>query len=137
MLDIRNLSVGYKTDRGVVHAVRDVNFAVRRGQIVGLVGESGCGKSTVLYAILGLIRPPGKIARGQILYNGNDLTAFGKEKWKRVRGKEISMIFQDPMTTLNPAFKIGSQIREVLHHHKMIWSPMIWPWQRNFARKLR
>lgn len=138
MLDIKNLSIGYQTDKGVVRAVRDVNFSVKSGQIVGLVGESGCGKSTVLYAILGLIKPPGQILGGHIFYNGIDLAACGKEQWKRIRGKEISMIFQDPMTTLNPAFKVGSQIREALVHHKMIEPDGSgWLRRRGFERKVK
>lgn len=120
MLKIKNLTIGYQTDHGVVKAAREVNFEVKQGQIIGLVGESGCGKSTALYSILGLIKQPGKILGGQILYNGKDLAGSNEEQWRRIRGKEISMIFQDPMTTLNPAFRVGEQIREVLANHRII-----------------
>jgi oligopeptide/dipeptide ABC transporter ATP-binding protein len=120
LLEIHNLTIGYQTEHGVVKAVREVNLTVKPGQIVGLVGESGCGKSTALHAILGLIKSPGKILDGQIVYGGEDLAGYSEKRWRRVRGKEISMIFQDPMTTLNPAYTVGEQIREVLINHSVI-----------------
>lgn len=118
MLEIRNLTIGYQTERGLVKAVNQVSLRVEKGKILGLVGESGCGKSTVLYSILGLIARPGKILDGQILLDGRDLTALSPKEWRQVRGKEISMIFQDPMTALNPAYRVGEQIREVIKTHR-------------------
>lgn len=118
MLEIKNLTIGYQTERGMVKAVNRVDFHVEKGKIVGLVGESGCGKSTVLFSILGLIPYPGQIVEGQILFEGRDLTANSPKEWRQIRGKEIAMIFQDPMTALNPAYRVGEQIREVMKTHR-------------------
>ncbi|MCR8632715.1 ABC transporter ATP-binding protein [Paenibacillus radicis (ex Xue et al. 2023)] len=120
MLEIKNLTIGYATAGGVVKAVKEVNFSVKPGQIVGLVGESGCGKSTALFSIMGLIKSPGKIMDGEIVYNGHNLASQTPDQWRSIRGKEIAMIFQDPMTTLNPAFRVGKQIHEVLQTHRVI-----------------
>ena len=120
MLEIRNLTIGYKTDKGIVKAVKKVHFNVEKGKIVGLVGESGCGKSTALFSIMGLIQHPGKIMEGNIVFNGKDLAQNTKDEWRKTRGKEIALIFQDPMTTLNPAYRVGEQIREVLRTHRII-----------------
>lgn len=120
MLNIKNLSIGYETERGVAKAVNNIDLTVEKGKILGLVGESGCGKSTVLYSLMGLISSPGKILDGSVSFEGKELTKFSKEDWRNVRGKEIAMIFQDPMTTLNPAYKIGDQIKEsfLIHQDK-------------------
>lgn len=120
LLEINHLSIGFTSDHGMVRAVNKVNFHVKEGQIIGLVGESGCGKSTVLFSIIGLIQHPGKMLEGSIMFNGRDLAKNSKEEWRKTRGKEIAMIFQDPMTTLNPAYRVGEQIREILKIHRTI-----------------
>lgn len=117
MLSINNLSIGYQTETGVLKAANDINLTIEKGKIIGLVGESGCGKSTVLYSLMGLLAYPGKIVGGEILFEGKNLAALKAEEWRRMRGKEIAMVFQDPMTTLNPAYKIGNQIMESLLVH--------------------
>ncbi len=120
LLELRNLSTVYPTKRGLVRAVDGVGFSVKRGQILGIVGESGCGKSTVLLSILRLIRRPGYIDQGQIIFRGQDLRGLSSNAMRNIRGREISMIFQDPLSTLNPAFQIGQQIHESLRLHQVI-----------------
>jgi oligopeptide/dipeptide ABC transporter ATP-binding protein len=120
LLELRNLTTIYPTKRGLVRAVDDVSFTVERGQILGIVGESGCGKSTVLLSVLRLIRRPGYIAHGHIRFRGEDLRDLTPNAMRGIRGKEISMIFQDPLSTLNPAFPVGEQIRESLQLHRVL-----------------
>ena len=120
LLELRNLTTIYPTRRGLVRAVDDVTFSMARGQILGLVGESGCGKSTVLLSILRLIRRPGHIAQGEIRFRGRDLRDLSSNAMRTIRGKEISMIFQDPLSTLNPAFTVGEQIHESLRLHRVM-----------------
>ena len=128
LLEIRNLSTMFPMKRGTVHAVDSVHLSVTPGEILGVVGESGCGKSTILLSILSLIRPPGRIASGEILYRGKDLTKLSARELRRIRGKEIAMIFQDPLSTLNPAFAVGEQIREALRlHHLVPGVDLPWP----------
>jgi len=118
LLDVRNLKTYFFVEEGVVKAVNDVSFSVRRGGTLGIVGESGCGKSVTSLAIMGLVAsPPGKILCGEILYRGRDLLGLSGEERARVRGKEIAMIFQEPMTALNPVFTVGWQIEEGLAIH--------------------
>ena len=118
LLDVRNLKTYFFVEEGVVKAVNDVSFSVRRGGTLGIVGESGCGKSVTSLAIMGLVAsPPGKILCGEILYRGRDLLGLSGEERARVRGKEIAMIFQEPMTALNPVFTVGWQIAEGLAIH--------------------
>ena len=112
VLDVRDLRVEIPTGRGVVHAVDGASFSVRRGEALGLVGESGSGKSMTLRAILGLLPHPGRITGGQVLYRGVDLTTLPDRDLIDVRGGEISMIFQEPMTALNPVMRVGEQIAE-------------------------
>lgn len=126
ILELRNLTTVFPTRRGEVRAVDAVNLALYPGQILGLVGESGCGKSTVLLSILGLIARPGRIT-GEVLFDGHDLTKLSNRELRQVRGKEIAMIFQDPLSTLNPAFPVGEQIRESLRLHNMLPGPSFWP----------
>ena len=122
-LDIKNLRVHFRTEFGIVRAVDGVNYSIEAGQTLGVVGESGCGKSVTALAIMGLISPPGRIVEGQILYRQNgrtiDLTKLDPQgkKIRAIRGNDIAMIFQEPMTSLNPVFTIGYQIMEsiVLH----------------------
>jgi peptide/nickel transport system ATP-binding protein len=117
ILEVDHLTVKFFTRRGVVHAVRDVSFTVARGETLGLVGESGSGKSVTAQALLGLTELPGKITSGDVRWKGQSLVIDAEATLARVRGKEIAMIFQDPMTSLNPVFTIGMQITEVLRRH--------------------
>jgi len=121
LLEIQNLSVCFKTDDGIVNAVDDVSLTVDTGQTVCLVGESGCGKSVTSLAIMKLIQsPPGEITQGEILFEGNDIIKMDDEKTRHLRGNNIAMIFQDPMTSLNPVYTCGYQIAESLKQHKDI-----------------
>lgn len=138
LLQVRNMTTVYPTGRGHVHAVNAINLVLEKGKILGLVGESGCGKSTVLLSILGLIRSPGEVSEGEILFKGRDLREMKNHDLRSIRGKEIGMIFQDPLSTLNPVFSVGDQIRETLRlHHVMEGSRKPWPFNRESARKER
>ena len=118
LLELRNLCTHFFTREGVVHAVDDISFAVDRGRTLGIVGESGCGKSVTALSIIGLIpKPPAKIVNGEVLFEGRDLTQLSERELEDVRGGEIAMIFQDPMTSLNPTLTIGTQITETLRRH--------------------
>ncbi len=117
LLDIRDLGVSFFTEVGEVRAVRGLSCRVEAGRTVALVGESGCGKTTVALAIMGLIDPPGRIVRGEIWFKGKNLVALPEAELRKIRGREIGMIFQEPMTSLNPVFTIGDQIAEVLRIH--------------------
>ncbi|MCR2044621.1 ABC transporter ATP-binding protein [Anaerosalibacter massiliensis] len=121
LLKVRDLHVAFDTYAGEVKAVRGVNFHVNKGETLAIVGESGCGKSVTAQTIMQLIpMPPGKIKRGSIFFDGNDLLQYSDKKMESVRGKEISMVFQDPMTSLNPTMKVGKQIMEgLIKHQKM------------------
>jgi oligopeptide/dipeptide ABC transporter ATP-binding protein len=127
LLQVRNLTTTYSSQRGLVRAVNQVNLSLEAGKIMGLVGESGCGKSTVLLSILGLIRHPGSVAEGEILFKGKDLRQQTQRTMQSIRGKEIAMIFQDPLSTLNPVFPVGEQIQEALRLHHMV-GKSDWPW---------
>jgi peptide/nickel transport system ATP-binding protein/oligopeptide transport system ATP-binding protein len=121
LLQVEDLHTAFYTDAGVVRAVRGVSFGLHAGRILGLVGESGCGKTVTGLSILRLIPdPPGKIERGRILFQGKDLLAYDDSRMRRVRGNQIAMIFQEPMTSLNPIFTVGYQIIEVLRLHQKI-----------------
>ena len=118
LLEVNNLEVTFDTYLGKVRAVRDASFCVHRGETVAIVGESGCGKSVTVMAIMGLIQSAsGKVDHGSILFEGQDLLKKSRREMSRIQGKEIGMIFQDPMTSLNPQMKIGKQIMEVLLKH--------------------
>ncbi len=118
VLEVKNLRTSFFTDEGEVKAVDDVSFDVFKGKTLGIVGESGCGKSVTSLSIMRLIpMPPGRVVGGQILYQGRDLLKVDMETMRKIRGNEISMIFQEPMTSLNPVFTIGNQLREAIALH--------------------
>ena len=118
VLSIKDLTVEFWTEDGVVHAVTDVSYDLEPGETLGIVGESGSGKSVSVLTMLGLIpQPPGKVVRGQALYGGKDLLKLPKKQLRDIRGGDIAMIFQDPMTSLNPVFSIGDQIGEAIEAH--------------------
>jgi oligopeptide/dipeptide ABC transporter ATP-binding protein len=118
LLDVRSLSTQFVTRNGVVQAVDDVSWDVREGETVALVGESGCGKSVSALSIMRLVEAPaGRIVGGQVLFKGRDLLTLSEEEMRRVRGREIAMIFQEPMTSLNPVLTIGRQLTEGLEIH--------------------
>jgi len=118
VLKINNLAVSFHTEEGSFRAVDNVSLTLRRQQVLGLVGESGCGKSITCYSILRLIPPPGRIVGGEILLQGRDLLSLSESEMRRVRGNKISMVFQEPMTALNPVLTVGSQIVEVIRLHQ-------------------
>ena len=119
LLKVDNLSTWFYTDDGIVKAVNDVSFSLNKGHTLGIVGESGCGKSITSLSVMRLIdSPPGKIVGGKILFKGEDLLAKSEEEMRRVRGKRIAMIFQEPMTSLNPVYTVGRQIEEALLIHE-------------------
>jgi len=120
LLDIQDLATSFFTQDGEVHAVRGISLSVRAGQSVGLVGESGCGKSVSMLSLLGLLEDAGRVKRGKVLFEGRDLMQLNERQLERVRGKEIAMIFQDPMTSLNPVFKVSEQLTEHVCKHERV-----------------
>jgi peptide/nickel transport system ATP-binding protein len=118
LLDVRDLKVSFRTENGVVRAVDGVSFALEPGHVLGIVGESGSGKSVSVMSIMQLIRDPNAIFEGEVLYKGRDLMGLSQRQMQSVRGAEIAMIFQDPMTSLNPVYRIGWQIEEQLNAHE-------------------
>jgi peptide/nickel transport system ATP-binding protein len=119
LLDVRGLRVEFQVQGGVAKVINGLDFQVFRNETLGIVGESGCGKSMTAMAILGMIPvPPGRIAAGEILYNGENLLRAGKKRMRQIRGKKITMIFQEPMTSLNPVYTAGEQIAETLRYHR-------------------
>src|SRR5438552_10914447 len=121
LLDVQGLETHFATAQGVLRAVDGVSFAIERGEVLGLVGESGCGKSVTSLSIMRLVPPPGKIVAGsEIDLDGTDLLALTEEQMYEIRGGRISMIFQEPMTSLNPVFTIGDQIAEAILAHRKV-----------------
>nr|WP_169056295.1 ABC transporter ATP-binding protein [Bacillus pumilus] len=121
ILEVKDLAISFKTYGGEVQAIRGVNFHLNKGETLAIVGESGSGKSVTSQAIMRLIpMPPGYFKRGQILFDGQDIVKKTEKQMQTIRGKDISMIFQDPMTSLNPTMKVGKQITEVLFKHEQI-----------------
>jgi oligopeptide/dipeptide ABC transporter ATP-binding protein len=135
LLELKNLTTVFPTRRGSVTAVNGVNLRLGPGEILGIVGESGCGKSTVLLSILGLIARPGRIAAGEVIFKGQNLSRMSPHALRAIRGREISMIFQDPLSTLNPVFPIGEQIREAMRLHGLIKNGLPLPWPFDGARR--
>jgi oligopeptide/dipeptide ABC transporter ATP-binding protein len=126
LVSIRNLDVHYHTRMGVVKALDKVSLDIERGQLIGLVGESGCGKSTLGFAILRLIPPPGRIVGGSILFDAEELLDKDEAYMRQMRGKRISMVFQDPMTSLNPLQKIGDHLVETITTHESVSKQEAW-----------
>ena len=128
LLEIRGLKTYFYSESGTARAVDDVSLSLRKGQTLGLVGESGCGKSVTALSIMGLIpNPPGKIVAGEILFQGRtDLINLSRGEMRKIRGNEISMIFQEPMTSLNPVFRIGKQIAEAVQLHQKVSRKEAW-----------
>lgn len=118
-LEVRNLTIHYETKQETVYAVNDVSFSMKKGETLGLVGETGAGKTTIARAILGILPvPPAVVKGGEILLNGNDVLKMSEKEMHGIRGKQITMIFQDPMTALNPVMTVGRQIEEVVELHE-------------------
>jgi oligopeptide/dipeptide ABC transporter ATP-binding protein len=128
VLEVQDLETNFYTHDGVVRAVRSVSLSIERGHRVGIVGESGSGKSALALSILGLIEPPGRVVGGSVRLNGREISRYGDRQMQQVRGKEISLVFQDPMTALDPVKTIGDQIVEVIRRHRSV--------RRDAARKL-
>ena len=120
LLEVIDLKTLFQTREGLVRAVDGLSFYLDRGELLGLVGESGCGKSITALSIMRLVAPPGKIVNGEILFEGRDLLKLSNREIRAVRGDDIAMIFQDPMTSLNPVFPVGEQIAEVLRLHRKL-----------------
>lgn len=119
LIDVNDLTTYFHTEEGVVKAVDGVSFEIYPSETLGIVGESGCGKSVTCLSIMRLIEsPPGKIEKGEIIFDGNDLTKFSQAQMRKIRGNDISMIFQEPMTSLNPVYTVGDQIMEAILIHK-------------------
>lgn len=117
LLDVDNIKVSFKSDEGEVTALDNISFQIKKGEILGVVGESGCGKSVTSLSIMRLLDKKGKILQGNITYKGTDLTALSEVDMRKIRGNEISMIFQEPMTSLNPVYTIGNQMVETIRSH--------------------
>ena len=118
ILEVKGLKTFFHTEAGTVKAVNDVSFSIEKGKTLGIVGESGCGKSMTSLSIMGLIDKPGKIEGGSIIFEGEDLLKKKEDEMRKIRGKKIAMIFQEPMTSLNPVFTVGKQITEALMLHE-------------------
>ena len=121
LLEVKDLSIHYTVDKSVVKAVNNISFTIKKGEALGLVGETGAGKTTTALGIMRLVpSPPGKIVSGEVYYNGENLFKKSEAEMRKIRGGEISMIFQNPMTALNPVEKVGDQIAEAIHLHEKI-----------------
>lgn len=120
LLQVNNLQTHFPTRAGLVRAVDGVSFYIDKGELLGLVGESGCGKSITALSIMRLIAPPGKIVGGEISFDGRNLLKLSDSEMRAIRGDDIAMIFQDPMTSLNPVFTVGEQIAEALRLHRKL-----------------
>ncbi|MGH7311538.1 MAG: ABC transporter ATP-binding protein [Candidatus Rokuibacteriota bacterium] len=138
LLEVRDLRTWFFTRWGVVKAVDGVSFTVREGETLGIVGESGCGKSMTALSILRLVpRPAGRIVGGEVLLEGEDLLGKSEREMRRIRGSRVSMILQDPMSSLNPVFTIGDQVAEALRIHQRLDGPGLWATARDMLRRVR
>jgi peptide/nickel transport system ATP-binding protein/oligopeptide transport system ATP-binding protein len=126
LLEIRNLKTVFETNAGTVRAVDDVSFSIEEGEVLGLVGESGCGKSITALSILRLIAAPGQIVGGSIKFKGRNLLECSSDEMRSIRGNDIAMIFQDPMTSLNPVYTVGEQIAEAIRLHRGLDRSSAW-----------
>jgi peptide/nickel transport system ATP-binding protein len=117
LLEVKNLMTEFKLKKGVIKAVNDISFSINKGEILAIVGESGSGKSVTSLSVMGLLEKPGRIANGQILFKSQDLNKLGRKELQKIRGNDISMIFQEPMTSLNPVARIKDQIMESIMTH--------------------
>ena len=126
LLEVKNLQTHFPTRAGLVKAVNDVSFHIDEGELLGLVGESGCGKSITALSVMRLIASPGKIADGEIIFKGENLLKASDERMRDIRGNDIAMIFQDPMTSLNPVYTVGEQIAEALRLHRKLNKKEAW-----------
>ena len=124
LLEVKDLKVSFRTEDGVVKAVDGVSFAVDQGEVLGIVGESGSGKSVTMMSVLRLINDPNMQVEGEVIYKGRDLMKLHKDEMQEVRGDEIAMIFQDPMTSLNPVYRVGDQIIEAILTHQDVGKPV-------------
>ncbi|MFD7522405.1 ABC transporter ATP-binding protein [Paenibacillus chitinolyticus] len=120
LLSVRDLKTSFFTREGEVQSVRGVSFTVEKGEMVGIVGESGSGKSVAAKSLIRLIQPPGKIVGGEVMFQGTDTLRLPEEELRRLRGNRVAMIFQDPMTSLNPVVKVGTQLTEVIRRHRKL-----------------
>ena len=120
VLEMKDLEVGLYSEKGPLPVIDKVNLSIKEGEIVGIVGESGCGKSMLASAIMNLLNSPAQIAAGTIFYEGQDMTTLSSKEFQKIRGNEISMIFQEPMTSLNPLMKVGKQIEEAIKAHEKV-----------------
>jgi oligopeptide/dipeptide ABC transporter ATP-binding protein len=126
LLEVTDLETHFPTREGIVKAVNGVSFSIAEGELLGLVGESGCGKSITALSIMGLVSHPGKIVGGSIMFNGRELREASDDEMRELRGNDIAMIFQDPMTSLNPVYKVGEQIAEALRLHRNLSRTDAW-----------
>lgn len=118
LLDVQDLRTSFHTEEGEVRAVDGVSFQVHKGETIAIVGESGSGKSVTAFSVMDLVDKPGKVEGGKVLFEGKDLTTFSKRQMRKLRGNELSMIFQEPLTSLNPVFTVGNQISEAILLHQ-------------------
>jgi len=138
VIEVKDLKTYFFTSRGVVKAVDGVSFGIKEGETLGLVGESGCGKSITCLSILRLVpRPAGHIVGGEIIFDGEDLLSKNEREMRQIRGKRISMILQDPMTSLNPVFTIGDQVAEPIRIHQKLGKLMVWEKVKEMLRLVR
>src|SRR5207249_1705320 len=126
LLEVRDLRTSFFLEGGEARAVDGVSFTLDPGRVLGLVGESGCGKSVTALSLIRLVPPPGRVTRGQVLLDGRDLLALGEREMRAVRGSGLAMIFQEPMTSLNPVFTAGSQIAEAVRLHQRVGGREAW-----------
>ncbi|HEX7422212.1 MAG TPA: ABC transporter ATP-binding protein [Thermoanaerobaculia bacterium] len=126
LLEVKNLVTSFPTEDGLIRAVDNVSFSVRRGEAVALVGESGCGKSVTAMSIMRLVARPGRITGGEVRFKGRDITSLSEKQMREVRGNDIAMVFQEPMTSLNPVFKIGAQVSEAIRVHRKVSKKDAW-----------